>query len=1500
MIKSILFKLLMALPFVLLALLNMKANLKKPIRCRQFLMPIFALLYCIAAVIFLSKISDLLIGTLNRIPAVFEVLAEKLPQSLGDSFRQFAGFVREMLAKLNLNFWVFYLANAALLLVHVILKRIVITFLKLIFKKDSDFSRALCGIFYDYDDEGGCWYVKEHFGRMRTFLKAMYLCLIVLSVIALLASSFLYLNGLLAVPYYPVFAVILVGELFFVMDGLTKEETEASLSCEEDRSDTFRDYASLRKALKRLFADKLSADDTTADNDVAAACSNDELLSELENSESFPLRAYGTYMRKMTEKGMELDQNYLASGKRLLSEQSVLFNNPFYRDLMPYAFFPLNRVLLRHGRGLIILGRHGMEKNAKQWCVDGLASVTNIPSLWSVDVLTKEPSDPRVGILTFSAINDIALLEANKDYFRTVEFVMILEPSRLITTAQLGLNTIVRFCREDRETPPVFCSADKNCDGLVDALSHVLMTNIHEVSATNHHTGTNSYMCWEADDEAMQHRMLPNISRFLGFGTELSFAALRQQVPGVCWYGGEAFPVTDMHWIAGQYYYDLLNYANLPATQETMDEVFRVSHDMWSAPTTDCGVFVVEDESYNMFEARRSFATRTKEQGFINVLSTPYLLRDYMSENYGIFSTDPKAIPYVTADYARTERNVALRLCLRLCSGLVPEQDIRRELMLLDVPAEEVREALWQLICRTCSDAAPEDVQQTPVLSCRGTDFSSEILQKKDKFSLKTGKKETLYYISDRTFADRVLADVRNAEYIAEDENGDTQYLGSELMGQVFQKRLPGQFFTFCGRYYEMIRVSANGKVIVRRAADHIFGRPTYRQERHYAISEVKNSEVMGECRSFGKFSVCRQYADIRVETPAYWKLDRYNDFETGVRVQINGVPERGYRRKQLLKIDFDETASPEVLQSVALLFNEVLRSMLAENQAYLSVVTPAGCQIPLTCSISGENGTELSGNSIYVIEDSRMDMGLLVAVERNLKRIFEIICDYLLWHGEALEKSMNPEPTPEPKDYSIPESEAAAEEKERKKQNIFRRIFGAIGDFFKKIFTAVRDFFAKLFRKKPKAEGETVAQPEKPKKEKKRKEKKRKKGKGAQDSGTPVIESADAPEAAEAVETPPEAAIETPEVQTQAAAEAEDAAEEAVEAAEEAAEAVEEPAEEAAENEEFKPLFSRFYCTDEAASSTEAGEAAAPAEETPAEAELSYEKETVVPKDMSFERKPYHERYYLLYGGSQMPQWLDIQGVSELLESIGCANNYLTQARKNRDAAEFIEKNFVPNRKGVHYCDFCGCELTGTEFDKLADGRERCIRCGKTAVRSADEFKNIYKSATRNMDAFFGVRITKPVRINMVNAHRLHKALGQSFVPTGNSDGRILGVAIKSKEGYTILMENGAPALQSTMTMIHELTHIWQYLNWDSKEILRKYGKAQNLEVYEGMAKWVEIQYAYLINEAAAAKREELITKARDDEYGKGFLKYLEHYPLSTGAAQAQATPFDDPAKPL
>ncbi len=251
-------------------------------------------------------------------------------------------------------------------------------------------------------------------------------------------------------------------------------------------------------------------------------------------------------------------------------------------------------------------------------------------------------------------------------------------------------------------------------------------------------------------------------------------------------------------------------------------------------------------------------------------------------------------------------------------------------------------------------------------------------------------------------------------------------------------------------------------------------------------------------------------------------------------------------------------------------------------------------------------------------------------------------------------------------------------------------------------------------------------------------------------------------------------------------------------------------------------------------------------------------------------------------------------------LTCFGFAGNELEQARKGKSAAELIEKTFVPGKVGSHYCDFCGTELLGTEYEVLADGRERCIACGKTALRTAEEFTQLYAEVRKNMEVFYGAKITVPVRVEMVNAKKLHKRLGKTFVPTGNSDGRVLGVAIKDRKGYSILLENGSPRMQSAMTIAHELTHIWQYLNWNRRTIIANYGKTQELEVYEGMAKWSEIQYAYLINEPSAAKREEIITRMRDDEYGRGFRKYMAKYPLTEKTYLEKQTPFMDKERPL
>lgn len=1498
--------LLLMLPFLLLVLLNNKTNLKRRDRYKQFLMPIVAFVLCIVAMFLLDPIYEWVLWLLSSLVGwLYEFgawLLAELPnwlQFLGHFFNWLAGTLQWLFDKVGLQYMTFYMANAVMLLLYVILKRILITFMKWLFKGGS-FFLLIAALFYEYDEDADEWYLRPTFGQARTFLKSLYWIAVLFGIAAVMITADMYADGRLTAVFYPVFGVIIMGELYFFMDGLTRKEARQELTGEEDDSTHVANYSAMRKVLRKLFPDKLNAEGTTVSEAGGSITTNDELLTQLEESDNVALEAYGMFMRNQAQAGMELEFNYLQSGKQLLEGQSILFNNPFYYDLIPYIFYPMNRALLQHKKVLVVLGRHGVEENIKQWCVDGLSAVNHIPSLWNVAELSDVDQRVDVGIVTRSCVHDLKLHEHNREFFQQVEFVVLIEPSRLVTTAQVGMNSLIRHCRKGNKKL-VFCSTDKNCDGLLDSLSHILMTSIQEVSATNHHKGASSCMVWEADQDHLQHRMLPNISRYLGVGTEMSFAALKNRIPETGWYGGEAFPVVDMHWIVKQYYYDLLRYAKLPAAQETVDRVFKVSADMWSAPIRENQYLTVEDESFNMFEIRRNFSTRAKDQGFVNVVCSDYLLKDYMADNESIFTADPKAIPYLTADYARTVRNVVMRLCLRMSTGLVSEQEIARELVIIDRDASQPIETLWKEICINCghTGAAMTDEFGRTVLHFHTQGekavFNADVITLKRRFNMESGQMENMYYISSTRFIQLVLQAIQSAEYVAEDENGQRQYLGMELQGHVFQKYLPGQFFTFSGKYYEMLRVTSEGQVLVRRAADHVDGRHFYRQIRNYTISNPVDSTTMGECRDMGAFRITKQYANLRVQTPAYWELKRYNDFATGRRVAINGVPDRVYNNKAVIRIDLNPTGDlpAGTARTLSLLINEVLRSLLAENQDYLVAVTAGQEQVPFTYSLAGDDGFEPDSDSIYLIEDSQMDIGLLDAVERNLNRIFAIICDYLQWHEDAMavkdeqpERSNAPVAAEPAGETPVTDAPEAAEEEPAKK-GIFGRFFGK-----------------KKKKQKPDAvtqEPEAEAQPAEQEEQVEEAPAKKKGffgrlfGKKKKQKPEPENQEPDEVENAQPAE--PITREEPEEDQTEEAAAVETDLQEA------SAEEEQTETEEAEEAEDTPMMLFDLDAPEEAPELDPESEEEPEEESVSTEGQdgdtLDFEPEKIMKPSMIFERLPYQKRYYLRYGSDDLAGTLQLTAVRELLMALGYGNSSLTQARKGKDVAEMVERSFVPNKKGSHYCDFCGCELNGVEYDILSDGRERCTDCSRTAVKDVDQFVALHDAVLRNMKMFFGVHINAKVHVQMVNSKKLHKKLGKSFIPTGKADGRILGVAIKDGNGYSILVENGAPKLQSTMTMVHEMTHIWQYLNWNAKQISKTYGDKE-LEVYEGMAKWVEIQYAYLLGETATAKREELITRNRNDPYGMGFVKYAEKYPLAIGKDSAGELPFSNKEQPL
>lgn len=278
-------------------------------------------------------------------------------------------------------------------------------------------------------------------------------------------------------------------------------------------------------------------------------------------------------------------------------------------------------------------------------------------------------------------------------------------------------------------------------------------------------------------------------------------------------------------------------------------------------------------------------------------------------------------------------------------------------------------------------------------------------------------------------------------------------------------------------------------------------------------------------------------------------------------------------------------------------------------------------------------------------------------------------------------------------------------------------------------------------------------------------------------------------------------------------------------------------------------------------------------------------------------EKKPYHQRYYLLYGGNTLNEHLDLAGTRSFLQSMGFDGGELCQARQGRGYAAAMLTDGDP---AAARCSYCGSEISGVEYYRMPDGRLRCTTCSNSVVKSPAAVQEILDRVLSNLDSFFGANISVPIAIELLEQRKLKKKIQCPLSQIDDQSILILGAAVNRKQQYSILLENGAPRISLIATFAHELTHIWQYTHWDAVEGFRKCAGSKRLLIYEGMAKWAEIQYLYLVGENAAAQREEAFTRQRQDEYGIGFRIYENTYPLVREAMTCTNTPFTPGRYPL
>jgi len=734
---------------------------------------------------------------------------------------------------------------------------------------------------------------------------------------------------------------------------------------------------------------------------------------ELKDSHKLQDQILGNFFKQMPD----LDLGYAQMTRKVFDGESTLVLNPFFMDLTDYLVVPLLKQLMDNHNVLVIGGRASQDEELKNWMRSTIWKMMGTDQYFTTDYLGEgnTAAPPNIGILRANQVNHFKLIAGQREFLKKVGLIILVEPSRQITMNQLSLNIIANYCSDER----VVVAMDRPVDGLLDNLSHTLNVRMKEVSALQQNTNPLTYtVVYNASNKKDMHqRVMENVFRYLGGGTEVFSLAQRHHLGEVTWLGDKKFPIVDMKWIAGQYYQSIADVAGLPHTQYLVEKELTMDPSLWKLRKKPRRVLVVEDEFNNMFDIRELYRSRATEICSLNIFSSNYMMRDYMLKNPDLFLKDKKAVPTIINDFEYSPRNLFIKIMVRLLVGPLRELEISDEFLAIHREGEDI-------------------VKLLGVLSRRYLDIGHQIhftRYKKDEVNYQKNCYDEVSYIAlgehDSDVQEAIRRKFSASNLIVEDLAREKNYLGSYLHNQVYQMMLPTQFLTYSGKYYQVDYVNQDFDVLLKRSSEYIHQRLFYRQKRNYTLAfsdskikleadkknpHYKNWEVGSfkfpearagfdhRNRTLGDLKITVESARIEVQTEGYYQLNDYGNLATGMFVKLDSVPKRTYLHKDVLRLEF-EGLSHQQRGLLALLLGELFQSTMPQTCDFIGVGSPnAKVPKPLEGALYKVDSVfQPDDEGVYIIEDSEIDLGIISSTARNISRFLEIITDYLIWYRE-------------------------------------------------------------------------------------------------------------------------------------------------------------------------------------------------------------------------------------------------------------------------------------------------------------------------------------------------------------------------------------------------------------------------------------------------------------------------------------------------------------------
>jgi hypothetical protein len=999
-----------ALSLVLLLFISLQkmANINKEKRYQQVWLPLIAVIFMIAVlkfdIAFLNRMTNLIFEilpvlrdysliTFNLTILMFFVLIKGI-------------FKGVLLARVSLEK---KQQNGTLSSLSGLFHRLIILlpekFAKEVTKKDQSMFIA-----YFHTKRGIRLKPEWSFARMLFKLTSYVAFLIIISFL-LLASLGIWPSMLELFPNYPILTFILMSELTWFLGGLLPSNAQVKFEGKDVVSQKIAQYDTLYEEYKRLWPNRI----------LTSGKIQEEQGSKLFNYEGLAkdptIQAKVNHIcTRLKKDGHCIDGNYAQILTHILEEEDVIIEDPIYQELSHY-FFPAIYGLLSKNKKLLVLTPHSKSAEvAVRWFQEGIHQASGLDFAWTISTFqdaVEQNLDSDILVLSPNDILQDSFIHFLTKYKNTgyIEGVIYLEAEKILSEYGLLVQLFNMKLNHITRKKPQYIVLSQWYEGLEHTVRELLHSDPKDTLGSLPKSEQLYYMIWKKEgEEAFQSKILSKmVHRQLEPEAILLLPAKKFGVETV-------LTVNQGKNATRESIEELLdNQIHLKKYGLTDNQIHslrnQIDHHEQNliVPVKDFGFVLARDHNQNLVDALMHWNSIGKKSCFVHVISPPYLLRDYLSDNLEHFLDNSRKFAPIASKLSHTTWRKAFTLLERLSSDYINEEDIKKTLK----PFIHNDDTIMETINKIFRLAFQVNVDFLNVLNMRNEevfDKSKQTFITLTQYHLPAKARQEIFPTWFRFMTIKTITG---------------EVLGRVLEDHVYQNYLIGQYHAFNGLLYRITNIDRS-RAEMEVSFETPVGDICYRQSRRYSldigegISRKVNTAIPVLMNGF-EVRKCMVEGQIEVETPGYFSFSKGIDLvdeQTNLILlneQTKKSVHRNYQNGNALLVKLTSINHPilypdKVAFTIAFLLNEVLPTLFPQTYPYLAVCTNLQDDFFSESSfleklrlyspqlLKGRTYNSKDSIYLYIIEDSTLQMGLLESIMDKWNHILEIVADYLEW----------------------------------------------------------------------------------------------------------------------------------------------------------------------------------------------------------------------------------------------------------------------------------------------------------------------------------------------------------------------------------------------------------------------------------------------------------------------------------------------------------------------